>query len=179
MHPSTCPRCGDSFEQDPRPGKHRKFCRPDCGNENNTCAECGAEFYDYPGKRYCSTPCRLKGMSRRNRSDPEAQTARGKLGGAVRGEQMRRPDAYKKTYLRDSGGKHTHRVVAESVLGRPLAPGEVVHHEDQVKHNNHPHNLIVFPSQAAHAAHHKLGHCMKPCDCTCIRLKAVMPYDAS
>ncbi len=113
-------------------------------------------------------------MSKRNRSDPEAQAARGKLGGKVRGEQMRHPDAYEGTYLRDENGDHVHRIVAAAVLGRDLLPGEVVHHEDRVKHNNHPHNLIVFPSQADHVRHHQLGHCLKLCSCPGIRLKELV-----
>ena len=44
------------------------------------------------------------------------------------------------------------------------------------KQNNHPHNLIVFPGQSAHARHHKLNHCgLAECDCGGIRLKEVMP----
>lgn len=48
-----------------------------------------------------------------------------------------------------------HRLVAEHVLGRHLTRDEVVHHEDQVKTNNAPENLWVFPTQAAHLRHHK------------------------
>ena len=35
-------------------------------------------------------------------------------------------------------GRHEHRVVAEQMLGRPLKPGEVVHHIDEDKRNNNP-----------------------------------------
>lgn len=173
MRKSTCPRCGDTFAQPPGKGRNRKYCRPDCGDETSTCEECLTDFSGPPGKRYCSDPCRFKGMAKRNRSDPAAQAVRGKLGGAVRGAQIKalgtRPDVYLK-----EGGEHVHRIVAESVLGRPLAPGEVVHHEDQVKHNNHPSNLIVFPSQGDHFRHHQLGHCLKPCSCPGIRLKELL-----
>jgi hypothetical protein len=72
-------------------------------------------------------------------------------------------------------GSHEHRAVAEEVLGRKLEPGEVVHHEDCNKQNNEPSNLIVFPSQAAHASHHGRGHLLLPCDCPCVRLGEVMP----
>lgn len=50
-------------------------------------------------------------------------------------------------------GKKTmylHRVVASSVLGRDLLPGEVVHHIDGDAHNNHPDNLQVLSSQGVH-----------------------------
>ena len=62
------------------------------------------------------------------------------------------PNTYEKTL-----GRHTHRVVAEQKLGRPLREGEVVHHIDGNKHNNDPQNLMVFESQAEHARWHKLN----------------------
>jgi hypothetical protein len=55
------------------------------------------------------------------------------------------------------GGRHEHRVVAEQKLGRPLRPGEIVHHDDENKRNNAPSNLDVLPSQADHARLHFTG----------------------
>ena len=57
-------------------------------------------------------------------------------------------------YLRIRGNRHVHREMAAQKLGRPLRPGEVVHHIDGNKLNNHPDNLIIFASQAEHSAHH-------------------------
>ena len=54
-------------------------------------------------------------------------------------------------------GVHTHRLVAEKMLGRKLKPGEVVHHIDMDKRNNAPENLRVFKNQAEHALWHKLN----------------------
>jgi transposase-like protein len=53
-------------------------------------------------------------------------------------------------------GKPTrmHRLIAESVLQRPLTRLEVVHHVNDCKEDNRPANLWVFPSQAAHKAYH-------------------------
>ena len=59
-----------------------------------------------------------------------------------------------KTLYRKRNGRHEHRIVAESLLGRPLKPGEVVHHIDGDKHNNSPDNLMVFSSQSEHARYH-------------------------
>jgi hypothetical protein len=43
-----------------------------------------------------------------------------------------------------------HRYVMESILGRPLVKGEVVHHIDGNTANNHESNLELFQSNAEH-----------------------------
>lgn len=48
-----------------------------------------------------------------------------------------------------------HRHMAEIKLGRPLRPGEVVHHIDRNKQNNNPSNLHVFANQQSHWNAHK------------------------
>ena len=53
------------------------------------------------------------------------------------------------------GYAYEHRVVAEQKIGRRLAPGEIVHHVDGDKRNNHPDNLDVEPSTAHHLLHHR------------------------
>lgn len=51
------------------------------------------------------------------------------------------------------GFVYEHVVVLEQKLGRPLKPGEVTHHKDGNRSNNHPGNLDVMQN-SAHASHH-------------------------
>ena len=162
---SECPRCGSTFTQPSGKGRSRKYCSPDCHHTEFKCASCGAVKRGYPGKKFCSTECRVTTLTKTN-LDPETQRSRGRRGGATR-----RGTASPGSYLKIEG-KHEHRTVAAEVLGRPLEPGEIVHHEDRDKHNNDPRNLIVFVDQSNHARHHKLGHVNhEPCACEGIRLR--------
>jgi hypothetical protein len=79
----------------------------------------------------------------------------GKASAKDRGDRQRgqigEGKAYRKLY-----GRHEHRVVAETMLGRPLQRGEVVHHQDENKLNNDPSNLLIMV-QGDHMKEHGLG----------------------
>jgi hypothetical protein len=103
----------------------------------NICEKCGASFHPWQGRpgRACSRLC--------------ANAIVGKESAGLRGD-MQRGKGEGKTY-RKFMGRHLHRQVAEAKIGRPLAKGEVVHHIDGNKLNNHPDNIAVLESQAVHA----------------------------
>jgi hypothetical protein len=140
------------------------------------CAECNKPFQRYQSQMtksktpYCSLVC--VGKSKRHGStlhcalcDTEFYRRMSEQDVGNRVNQFCSLDCYREwralnrspdTYLK-TGRVHTHRVVAEEVLGRPLTSDEVVHHKDGNKHNNHPSNLVVFPNQSFHARCHAGG----------------------
>lgn len=123
---NNCEYCGKQCQ--------RKWCSQACNaqsrkkGETRICQNCGVSFYLRPADqrkgsgKHCSENCRRL---------IQAKTAKMKW--------------YKK-----KNGVAVHRTIAAEKLGRPLKPGEVVHHIDGNKQNNHPDNLIVLPSQSEH-----------------------------
>ena len=71
---------------------------------------------------------------------------------AQRNGDVQRGRGNKRTYTKRNG-RHEHRIVAEQKIGRPLAPGEIVHHIDGNKKNNTPENLEVM-TQSEHVKLH-------------------------
>ena len=134
------------------------------------CTWCQKEVQRYPSElmknTYCSKDCRSKHLSKEYnpeeyRKHPHLAELNIQLNPSrmidetkckLRNARLNKGEGktYEKTY-----GRHTHRIVAEQMLGRALNPREVVHHIDGNKRNNKPENLIVFTSQEEHAAYHE------------------------
>lgn len=125
--------------------------------------DCCGKVYKAYGKKpemmkhhFCSRECaktftgpRMTAMNEKLNATRMTPETRAKL------REARLDSGERKTYTK-TYGRHTHRVVAEQILGRPLRPGEIVHHIDGNKRNNDPDNLMVFASQAEHARYHMM-----------------------
>lgn len=103
------------------PQKKRQFVCEECGN-----TFASKHFVPDP-PRYCSPKCR--GIASRGENSPQFK------GGIT-------VDGYR--IVRHNGRQvHEHRVVMESIIGRPLVRPEHVHHIDGDKLNNAPGNLVL------------------------------------
>ena len=56
-----------------------------------------------------------------------------------------------------------HIVVAEKALGRQLPKGAVVHHVNEIRHDNRPSNLVICPNNAYHQLLHQRMRAKKIC----------------
>lgn len=143
----TCDWCGSPFEREVAAlkGKKHHFCCRKCladfsNKEKNPDGYAALKDYTNMSSHMTQLNEDLNPM----RMTPET---RKKLRESRLGKG--RCDGYSKIY-----NKAAHRVVAEQIIGRPLKAGKVVHHRDENKYNNDPDNLVIFPSQSAHAKYH-------------------------
>ena len=165
MYQLTCDWCGKPIER--RQKKRHNFCSRQCLADFSSKSK-NPDGYNAL-KDYTNMSQHMTTLNQEMNPERMTMETRAKL----RAAHMNSGEG--KTYTKRYGC-HEHRIVAEQILGRPLLPGEVVHHKDGNKRNNDPRNIFVFPSQAEHARYHmKLKQFIK--DLEEIEAEEVVPHE--
>ena len=118
------------------------------------CDYCG-KFYKGRGKYFCSYQCTRKGrlIHWLPKTGKRANNWKGgivKRKGYVAIYQPKKLRRGKQTYIR------RYRLVAEFCLKRKLHHPEVIHHLNEIKTDDRPKNLYLFPNKNTHCAYHTL-----------------------
>lgn len=158
-----CAHCGKIFSlHESRLKEHNycdKICRGAAKRITKPCAACGkpvtrlkcAMVKELCCDRTCASVYLSRKMTAMNEElNPDRMTVETRT--KIREAHL---DSGEGVFYEKTFGVHTHRTVAEMMLGRQLKPGEVVHHINEDIRDNRPENLMVFPSQAEHAKWHK------------------------
>lgn len=131
-----CEVCGTVFE---RKVKTQRACSYDCGDKLKlikrevTCEQCGTLFVRPHGKqqRFCSRKCSMVSRNAVSSVAKDIGSTHKHAGGYIQEKTL-------------DGWQMQHRLVMETVLGRPLLESERVHHKNGKRDDNRPENLEMW-----------------------------------
>ena len=139
---------------------------------NTACDLCETPIYRRPkvlanqAGKFCSRACRNRAHPNHGPRGPNPKLA-GKNNPAWKGGAYTEPGkGYRMIRMpkhpraRQNGYVLEHILVAEEMLGRPLAPLEVVHHINHVRDDNRPENLKVYATHREHWVEHHMRDCI-------------------
>lgn len=149
----TCKKCGIEFEKTRNRTKKHDFCSRQCaGSHRKTrktikCFICGKDFechnYLLKEKNFCSSKCYGVWLAKTSNME---NCPMWKGGTYIE-------SGYVFETIAPNKQVRQHVIIMESMLGRPLVKGEIVHHIDGNKQNNDPENLLLL-TQSEHMKIH-------------------------
>lgn len=122
----SCAHCDTEFSPNDRFGQPQTYCTRRCKEAHCDNTFLALRRYE---QKYCGRSCRTK-----------AQQAHRTL---PLGTRRTHPDGYVMVKTED-GWVGEHRLVMGQEIGRPLRPGEFVHHRNGVRHDNRIENLELW-----------------------------------